>query len=176
MRAFSLTDDGDDGDPADSLVLFWKGFLSQWYPCEFEVDGVVYANAEQYMMAGKARLFGDDEMLEAILAETSPRKIKGLGRCVRNFDDKVWKAECLAIVEAGNVAKFSQSEELAAALLATGTRTIAEASPYDKIWGIGLAPNDRRALSRKNWRGSNLLGKALMAVRRQLAVARGLEL
>ena len=84
------------------MVLFWKGPFSQWYPSVFVVDGIEYCTAEQWMMAGKARLFGDAEMEAAILAETSPRKQKQLGRGVRGFDDVTWKAHREDIVAEGS--------------------------------------------------------------------------
>ena len=94
------------------------------------------------MMASKARLFGDDTALSAILASNDPREQKRLGRQVRHFDLALWQDECEAIVLRGNLAKFSQNEEMRVALENTGTRRIAEASPHDKVWGIGLIASD----------------------------------
>ena len=146
-------------------MLFWKGFLSQWYMSTFTKDGIEYVCAEQWMMAEKARLFGDEETLELILADPKPRNQKNLGRMVRGFDEETWKSHRSGIVEEGSYLKFSQNDELKEALLATGDLELVEASPYDKIWGIGLKPDDRRARSKSNWKGMNLLGKALMVAR-----------
>ena len=145
-----------------------KGCLSQWWPVEFTVDGARYASAEHFMMAAKALLFGDAETAERIRAVPHPRAAKDLGREVRGFDEKVWAERRSDMVVAGNLAKFGQHPELRDFLLGTGGRVLVEASPQDKIWGIGLTADDERAASPENWLGLNLLGFALMDVRRQL--------
>lgn len=154
--------------------FFWKatpgdGCFSQWWPGEFSVDGVTYANAEQWMMAGKARLFGDDETLAEILATGDPAAIKHLGKKVRGFDEDTWKRRRLDLVTEGNVAKFSQDAALRAHLLGTGDAVLVEASPLDRIWGIGLAEDSPDARDPRRWRGLNLLGFALMRARARLA-------
>ncbi|NVB77229.1 MAG: NADAR family protein [Kofleriaceae bacterium] len=146
--------------------------FSQWYRCRFEVDGVTFNCAEQFMMHGKAKLFGDDEIAEQILVADHPREHKALGRKVSNFDDKTWRAERLRIVKDGNRAKFTQNDELLALLLETKGTTLVEASPYDKIWGIGLAEKDPRAQDPKQWKGQNLLGIVLTELRDELLAAR----
>lgn len=145
-----------------------KGCLSQWWPCRFVVDGVAYASAEHWMMAEKARLFGDEGTLARILAARTPAEAKTLGRAVRGFSQAPWDAACFGIVVAGNVAKFGQDEDLRAYLLGTGARVLVEASPRDRIWGIGLTASDPRAADPRSWRGENLLGFALMEAREQL--------
>jgi len=156
------------------FVFFWgigdvktvqKGCLSQWWPCSFEIDGVRYNCAEQYMMAEKARTFGDGETLEKILASDKPRVIKNLGREVRGFDPAKWDAVKYGIVVKGNTAKFSQDSKLKEFLLSTGGAELVEASPVDEIWGIGLAEGDSGIRDKANWKGQNLLGKALMDAR-----------
>ncbi|MES1909599.1 MAG: hypothetical protein MHM6MM_002313 [Cercozoa sp. M6MM] len=127
-----------------------------------------YTSAEQYMMAEKARLFGDYSMRRQILAVNNPRKQKALGRKVRDFDAQMWHEQGLDIVTQGNFLKFSQNEHLAQALLETGDKTIVEASPYDTIWGIGMHFDDPDAIDPSKWRGTNLLGQALMRVRSRL--------
>ena len=113
------------------------------------------------MMASKARLFGDDTALSAILATKDPREQKRLGRHVRLFDPELWGFVCEHIVLHGSLAKFSQNEEMHLALIQTGDRRFAEASPHDALWGIGLSAHDPRASSPDSWCGQNLLGQAL---------------
>ena len=151
------------------FVFFWNGWPSQWHPAAFTLDGVAYQCAEQFMRAEKARLFGDEETRAQILAATSPREHKALGRRVRGFDAERWTEACREVVYRGNVAKFAQSAELGARLLATGDRTLVEASPTDLVWGIGLAADDARATDPSAWRGKNWLGEALMRVRAEMA-------
>ncbi|MGW3329579.1 NADAR family protein [Streptomyces rubiginosohelvolus] len=142
--------------------------LSQWWPSPFTVDGVTYASAEHWMMAGKARLFGDPEAEAAAVTAKSPAAAKKAGRLVRGFDEDVWIRERFALVVAGSVHKFGQDPELAGYLLSTGDRVLVEASPRDRIWGIGLAADDERAERPQEWRGLNLLGFALMEARERL--------
>lgn len=143
--------------------------FSQWYRCRFEAGGHAFNCAEQYMMHGKALLFDDAEVAAKILKADHPRQHKALGRKVKRFDDKVWKRERETIVMAGNRAKFTQNPELLELLLETAGTTLVEASPYDRIWGIGLAATDPRAQDSAQWRGQNLLGKILTALRDELA-------
>lgn len=144
------------------------GCLSQWWPAAFMIDGVRYPTAEHWMMAAKARLFGDDDTLQKILAAGSPGAAKALGRSVHGFDDATWERHRFEIVARGSVAKFGQSDDLRAYLLATSTRVLVEASPVDRVWGIGLDATNARASDPRTWNGENLLGFALMAAREQL--------
>lgn len=139
--------------------------LSQWFPCSFAVEGNNYTTSEQYMMAEKARLFGDEEIRQQILREEDPMACKRLGRQVQQFDKDVWDTRCGETVVAGNIAKFSQNPELKAFLLSTGDAILAEGAPRDKIWGIGMGKNNPLAQDPAQWRGRNLLGFALMEVR-----------
>ena len=156
MKGIKVTDD---------FVLFWGDWPSQWHRADFTVDGVRYNCCEQFMMAEKARAFGDDAALSQILAATNPRRQKALGRTVRGFDADVWNDVCRGIVYAGNLARFTQDDTACRELMATGERVIVEASPTDRIWGIGLDQDDPRALDPAQWRGSNWLGVALAQVR-----------
>ncbi|AXG82909.1 NADAR family protein [Streptomyces paludis] len=149
--------------------------LSQWWPAPFTVDGVGYATAEHWMMARKARLFGDAEAERAALTAANPALAKKAGRLVRGFDEAVWERERYAIVVAGGVHKFGQDAALRGFLLSTGDRILVEASPMDRIWGIGLASDDERAQDPARWRGLNLLGFALMETRERLRAEPGAE-
>ncbi|MCX5385996.1 NADAR family protein [Streptomyces sp. NBC_00083] len=147
--------------------------FSQWWPSRFVVDGVVYATAEHWMMAAKARLFGDAEGERAALSAASPAQAKAAGRLVRGFDDEVWRRERYGIVLAGCLHKFGQDAALRAYLLGTGDRVLVEASPRDRIWGIGLAASAPEAEDPARWRGLNLLGFALTEAREALRRAEG---
>ncbi len=119
-------------------------------------------------MAGKAELFGDQEIRKQILACSNPKEIKALGRKVQGFDQEVWDRFKYAIVLNGNWCKFSQNRDLREFLLSTGDSILAEASPYDSIWGIRLSADSPEAQDPMKWRGQNLLGFALMEVRDEL--------
>jgi len=144
------------------------GCLSQWWPAPFTVDGVAYPTAEHWMMAGKARLFRDDQALAAVLAAEDPKAAKAAGRSVRGFDEQAWGAARFDLVVDGNLAKFRRNPGLGAFLAGTRPRVIVEASPRDRIWGIGMTAGHPDATRPSRWRGANLLGFALMNVRDQL--------
>lgn len=148
--------------------IITKCCFSQWYPSPFEIDNIYYATAEHYMMAEKARLFGDEQILSKILTASSPGLAKSLGRQVNGFIPHIWDEHCSNIVIRGNFAKFSQNPKLTDFILSTKERILVEASPVDKIWGIGLAEDDANIENPLMWKGKNLLGFALMNVRRQL--------
>ena len=119
-------------------------------------------------MLGKAKLFQDKAVIEQLRASTDPKEIKALGRTVRNFDQKLWDAFKYPLVLTGNYNKFVQNAKLRNFLLSTGDSILVEASPYDRIWGIGLSANDPRAKDPQQWLGRNLLGFALMEVRDEI--------
>lgn len=147
------------------------GCLSQWWPAPFTAGGVRYATAEHWMMAGKARLFGDPEAERRVLAAAEPGAAKAAGRTVRGFDEAVWRRERFALVAEGSRHKFGAHPDLRDFLLATSGRVLVEASPLDRVWGIGLAAQDERAADPARWQGLNLLGFALMDARDALAAA-----
>lgn len=147
--------------------------FSQWWPAPFTVDGVGYATAEHWMMAGKARLFEDPEAERRAIAAGHPKQAKDAGRKVRGFDEETWRRHRFDLVVEGSVHKFGQHPALRKYLLGTHSRVLVEASPLDRIWGIGLAADDDRAADPARWRGLNLLGFALMEARQRLREAAG---
>lgn len=162
----------------DKFVFFYGGPFSQWYSSTFTVDGVEYQTAEQYMMAMKAEYFGDEDAKAKIMATSNPQEQKAIGRTVKNFDAEAWNAVSRGYVYKGNMAKFGQDASLKRELLSTGDRELVEASPYDRIWGIGIGLPGRRdapvdgtmenLLDKSKWRGTNWLGETLMKVRNDL--------
>jgi ribA/ribD-fused uncharacterized protein len=148
-----------------------RSCLSQWFPRSFAIEGVSYASAEHWMMASKARLFSDTVRLAQILEAGSPAAAKKLGREVTPFDATKWAAACFDLVVQGNVAKFSQHEDLKAFLLGTEELVLVEAAPRDVVWGIGLGAQNPLARQPSKWRGRNLLGFALMEARAQIRKA-----
>ncbi|RCG20734.1 DUF1768 domain-containing protein [Streptomyces diacarni] len=146
-----------------------RGCLSQWWESAFSADGYTFRSSEHYMMAHKAWLFEDHETAENILEARHPGEAKKLGRVVEGFDEYTWEKHRYEIVLRGSIAKFSADAEMREFLLRTRNRVLVEASPLDRIWGIGLARTDERASSPASWQGLNLLGFALMEAREALA-------
>jgi len=153
----------------DTHIYFWNGTYSNWHPAKITYpSGEVFANTEQAFMWFKAKHFGDTEMMAKILKTPNPRDVKKLGREVKGYDDAEWTAVRYGYMLAVNTLKFTLIEEYKKELLATGEKIIVEASPYDKVWGVGLLEDDPLILDEKNWQGENLLGKVCMTVRSQL--------
>ena len=157
----------------DKLVAFWgpqdkNGIFSQWYESDMIIRGDRYFCCEQWMMYRKAILFQDYEIADKILKSRNPREIKALGRKVKNFNQAIWDENKENIVFEGNYEKFTQSSYLYGSLMNTVGKIIVEASPYDRIWGIGLSMQDDRIYDTSKWQGKNLLGNAIMEVRSSL--------
>jgi ribA/ribD-fused uncharacterized protein len=153
---------------SDNYLFFWDGIYSQWYPSDFyDFSGRHYNCAEQYMMASKAATFNDLEMFERIMKSNHPAEQKALGREVKHFNVVEWENVAIDIVTFGNYLKFTQNKDLYEALESTGNKEIIEASPEDRIWGIGLAEDDPDILDRNKW-GKNWLGICIMRTRLML--------
>lgn len=141
------------------------GCLSQWWRAPFKVGEQEFPTAEHFMMYSKAKLFEDEESAAKILQTESCEEVKALGRQVKNFDSELWREHRFAIVLRGNLAKFSQNEDLKEYMFSTGDTIIVEASPADSIWGIGMDEETASQVTPSEWRGMNLLGFALMRTR-----------
>ncbi|THY36033.1 DUF1768-domain-containing protein [Aureobasidium pullulans] len=146
------------------------GIFSQWHKCDFvdpKYPGVTFDCAEQYMMYGKAQVFDSPDIAAKILSVKSPKAQKALGREIKGFTDDVWNPARLGVVKRSSYLKFSQNEKLKKVLLETGNRYLVEASPKDRIWGIGYSAAAAKKVSRDRW-GQNLLGIALMYARSKI--------
>jgi len=165
-----------DRGEALKFLFFWghsnalnekvgKFCFSQWFELPFLVDGIIYKTAEHWMMANKAALFNDFNTHQKIINAKSPGEAKELGRQVLGFDEQIWATNRYDIVVNGNIHKFNQHSVLADFLMNTKDRVLVEASPIDKIWGIGLSKDSEQIDNPYFWNGQNLLGFALMEVR-----------
>lgn len=162
-----------------TYTMFWKpqpsadgcmseSCLGQWWMSDFWSVSHTFCCMEQFMMAGKAELFGDKEIREQILQCTDPGQMKALGRKVRHFEEAIWKEARYPIVLNGNYLKFTQNPQLRDYLLSTGDSILVEASPRDSIWGIRMGKTNEQAYDPMKWKGQNLLGFALMEVRDEI--------
>ncbi|KAK5168091.1 uncharacterized protein LTR77_006659 [Saxophila tyrrhenica] len=174
---------------SDKPLFFFKedeenGIFCQWYRCHFtdpQLDGLTFNCAEQYMMYHKAMTFNDRLTAGLVMKATSPCKQKGFGQQIAGFDGARWNQVKSTVVQRGNYLKFTQCNNAASfkaddvgepaplkgLLLATGERELAEASHFDRVWGIGFRADVALGVPRSRW-GENLLGKALMHVRGEL--------
>ena len=130
-----------------NFYFFWKHEFGQWTKRDIVDKNVVYNCCEQYMMAHKALLFDDQQSYQKIMKESSPKTQQQLGREVKRFNNNTWVQHREGVVEKANFLKFTQHEDLKQRLLKTGQKTLAEASPYDLIWGIGFAAEDPKPSS-----------------------------
>jgi len=163
-----VTERQKPGRITDTHVFFWNSIYSQWYTTnngQFEENGVIYPNAEKYMMCKKCEVFDAHDILFEMIKTDDPRVIKALGREISNFTDEEWDKHKIDIVTQGNVLKFSQNSDLLEIMKKHKDKIIVEASPEDKIWGIGLHWDDDRVLYEDQWKGENLLGKCIMRAR-----------
>jgi ribA/ribD-fused uncharacterized protein len=152
----------------EEFAFFWGGTMSQWAKSKFVIDGIEFNTCEQYMMYKKAMLFDDQVTADKILKADHPRVQKKLGREVTPYDDAKWVAICKEVVYDANVAKFTQNPEMREELMFTAGKTLVEASPHDKRWGIGLAADSPLAKDRSTWKGDNWLGEAIERVREDM--------
>ena len=156
--------DYEDNKP---FTMFWENEspFSQWHKWDFTAFGMGFNSAEQYMMYMKALLFEDYDTAEKVLATKDVRMQKELGRQVKGFDEKRWQYHCRRIVYMGNKYKFLQHHHLTITLLGTSGSLLVEASPFDKIWGIGLSADNPDAGDKSKWQGKNRLGYILSMLR-----------
>lgn len=144
------------------------GFLSNWYMSDFIEDGRLYTSVEQYLMYGKAVVFKDEEMQQAILATHDVAKVKQYGRQVKGYNETVWNGLRQLVLYRGLWMKFSQNEELKQLLIDTGNDMLVECARTDKIFACGISIKDPMRFDMSKWTGKNLLGFALMDLRDQL--------
>ena len=152
----------------NNMVCFFgennkNGYLSNFYPVEFKMDGETFISSEQAFMFKKAIYFKDNHNASLILKAHTPKEAKALGRKVRNFNQDEWSRVSSDIMEEVLICKFSQNNDIKKKLVDTGDSELVEASPYDRIWGVGVRITD--ALDKRMWKGQNKLGKALTNVR-----------
>ncbi|KAI3380061.1 hypothetical protein SNEBB_002067 [Seison nebaliae] len=149
------------------LLPFYGGPtpFSNFYPSKFQIDGTNFFCSEQYFMYMKAVTFKDMVAAENICKANSAGRCKMHGRLVKGYDDTVWKEKRYGIMKTALLAKFSQNADIKKLLLDTKNHELVEASPGDKIWGVGLSQNDPDILDKSKWKGQNLLGKCLDEVR-----------
>ena len=168
----------DKYDRGESLkyIFFWghtpkksddigSFIFSQWYPAPFAIDGVEYKTAEHWMMAEKAKLFGNDVLVEEIIKSEKPAVAKELGRRIQGFEPAKWDTVKFNAVVRGNVEKFKQNDKLKDYLLKSGDQVLVEAAPNDPVWGIGISKDTKDIENPHTWKGTNLLGFALMEAR-----------
>lgn len=155
----------------DNYVFFWNGPFSNWHSADFymetgtEYGKCFFTSSEQAMMFYKAHMFDDKDAIVKVMSTNSPREQKAIGRKVKNFNQETWEASCIDIVTDILVNKFTSDEELLKVLLDTRDKTIVEASPLDKIWGIGMGVDHPDILDESKWDGKNYLGICLMKAR-----------
>lgn len=146
-----------------------NGYLSNWYLSNFIIEGILFSSMEQFMMYKKAMCFDDQIVANKILETKDVAEIKALGRQVSNYNDSIWNGMRQILIYEGLLAKFTQNEDLKEQLISTGDAILAECAVKDRIWGIGLSMTSPKRLDIYQWNGQNLLGYALMLVRKRIS-------
>lgn len=153
-------------------VYFYSGqqCFSNWHhsPDQIKMNGLSFDSSEQAFMFTKAWFFRDFDNAARIHLEKSPAKVKALGRAITGYDDAAWECVREGMMAYVNLMKYRQNDAMREELLGTADRILVEASPVDRVWGVGLGEDDPLILDSRLWRGRNLLGEALMTVRRLL--------
>ena len=145
-----------------------NGYLSNWYPVTFTIDGIVFSSTEQYIMYCKCQLFGDNASASAILYTNDPAQHQAIGQKASGFSGRIWDGMKQVIAYRGLMAKFSQNEELKKQLLDTDDAYLVECAHKDVIWACGIRLNEDERFDISKWRGQNILGFTLMEVREVL--------
>lgn len=142
-------------------VYFWGGPFSNFYKTEIKFKGMNFHSSEQLFMYLKAVKFGDTKIAEEILKCKTPKSSKNLGRSVKNFNSEEWYKYKVEAMMIALKSKFYKNLDLMSLLMRNKHKIFVEASPYDRIWGVGLSEDDPEILNESNWMGENLLGKCL---------------
>lgn len=171
----------DKGKYKNTFLGGDEAIFSNWYPSKFifsqedfmkylgvKAKSQEFVSVEQAMMFGKAMLFNDIDVAVEILKSDNQKEIRELGRKVQNYNEVTWNDRRYNYVKGLILEKFKQNPDLLDILKKTGTITLVEGAWYDKIWGVGLRDTDSLIQDPTNWKGQNLLGKALMEVRELL--------
>lgn len=173
-QMLTVNADGEKGTKDPVMIGFFHeneeyGCFSNWYPAEFEYAGKHFANSEQFMMYHKVLMFHKHDLANQIMQTSDPAKCKKIaGQKFPEFNSDLWEKTCVTIVKRGVKAKFVQNPDILQKLLDTGNALLAECSPFDKKWGIGIDINDPDRLVIAKWKGKNLLGRILMEIREEL--------
>jgi ribA/ribD-fused uncharacterized protein len=154
----------------DTHLFFYKTkeCFSNFYKAQFVYMDKTFPTSEHAFMWAKAKYFDAHDYADKILETPDPMDAKYLGRLVPNYKEDVWDTVREEFMFQACLAKFSQNEGCKSCLLGTGDRILVEASPTDKIWGIGLDENNPEIYITERWQGRNLLGIVLMRVRDEL--------
>lgn len=142
-----------------------SGFLSNWYPSDFEIGGIKFCNVEQYIMCRKCVVFDDFKSAEAVMATSDPETQKSIAGKAQGYNETIWNGLRQVVLTRALIAKFEQNPSLRDALMKTESAYLVECAGSDKIWACGLSLYDDARKDISNWRGTNILGFALMEVR-----------
>ena len=147
-------------DPYNFTIPEWCG--------TFKNKKVQITFAEKAIMLCKASLMDNKEAFYKILDCKTPFGCKKLGRSIKPFNEKLWIDNVMNIAKEIVFAKFNSNIELKQKLIDTGDKIIAEAAEHDMLWGIGMSCQNMNNQFPNRWNGSNILGWALMEVRKNL--------
>ena len=160
----------------DKFVFFWKAYIANWsitpHGLKTIINGqkVCVPTSEHLFMAFKAEFFKDWENLQNIVNSTTPREAKDFGRLIKNYNEEAWNNVRFNMMLKALTFRFEQDEKFAEQLMGDKfkDKEFVEASPIDRIWGIGLAETDPNIEDKSKWRGTNLLGQCLNTLRKNM--------
>ena len=141
--------------------------LSNFYPCNFEHNGIPYHSSEQMIQYTKATFFNDHRTANAILNAGSALECKMLARDVKGYNREEWNKATGELCIGGLTSKIEQNDDISNVLMGTENLTIVEAS-RDQNWGCGLSLYNECCLYPQTWYSQGLLGTLLEEIRRNL--------
>ena len=144
------------------------GFLSNWYPAKFELDGLCFTSTEQYIMYRKCAMLGDDAAAQLVLETDDVSKQQAIGRNAKPYNGVLWEGIRQVVAMHCLLAKFRQNPVLKGKLLETKDAYLVECAYSDKTWACGRGLDEEQRKDVSQWKGRNILGFALMEVRRIL--------
>lgn len=146
-------------------IYFWGSIFSNFFFMPIRYKGIKFPTTEHAFMWEKANYFDDKIIANMILDIPHPNGAKSLGREIKNYNDKEWSKVRYDYMLEVNRVKWKMLKDV---LVLTENKIIVEASPTDRIWGVGLSQENPKILDQSNWLGENLLGKVIMQIRDEL--------
>lgn len=153
----------------DDYIFFYKDWLSNFQRTYFEYKDHEFTSTEQAFMYMKAMFFQDYESAINILDSKTPNDARLLGRKVKGYDDKKWSEVRYKIFYDLNLIKYTTDMKLQRMLLDPkfDGKIFVEASPIDRIWGIGISEDKDPEYKEHEW-GRNFLGKIITNIRNRI--------
>jgi N-glycosidase YbiA len=136
--------------------MFFRGkynFLSNFYPCQVEYEGMTYSTVEHAYQAAK---FDDDELKKEIKNAETPGKSKRLAREYSEHIRNDWNKIKVSVMYELLCEKFMKNETLKQKLINIDEPIVEHNVWNDTFWGVC------------DGNGKNTLGKLLEKIKNEI--------